>query len=304
MGRERSVKLGGPYIRIYDLAKELRLDNRRIIEDARREGVDAKVPSSIIHVEVAERIRNKYFPLKPPRDMRPRLIKANREYIALAPLDGRIRVVSLRADGTYSFLDDAQDQHNIIYLASSETLRLLQAVDELETLVNNPKAKESDFQEFFERNESFILNDEYRKAHSHIVLAEDARGPLIPDFVLEPFNQKGLCDLLELKLPSARVFTLKKNRDRFSSAVSDACAQLRKYRDFFDEEKNRIAIRDKYSLRMFRPKMFVIIGRRGKIDPIEVRRMESDYPNLHLRTYDDLIDRAKAKAEAMRKGTF
>jgi hypothetical protein len=43
--------------------------------------------------------------------MKPRLIKANREYIALAHLDGKIRVVSLKADGTYSFLDAALNDY-------------------------------------------------------------------------------------------------------------------------------------------------------------------------------------------------
>jgi hypothetical protein len=291
-------------IRVYELAKELKLDNKKVIEDARREGIDVNVPSNVIPHAFAEKIRGKYFPTRPQRDMRPRLIKANREYIALAQLGDKIRVVSLKADGTYSFLDEAENPHSIIYLANSEALRLQEKVEELEWLVNNPKVKEKDFQEFFNRNQNFILNDEYRRAHSHIVLSEDSYSPLIPDFVLEPYNQRALCDLLELKLPSSRIFTLKPNRDRFSSAVSDACAQLRKYRDFFDEEKNRIQVHDKYGLRAFRPKMFVIIGRRGTLDPIEVRKIETDTPNLHLRTYDDLIDKVKSKVEAIRQGRY
>ena len=49
-------------VRIYDLARELRVDSKRIIEDVRREGLDASVPSNSIPQEIAERIRNKYFP--------------------------------------------------------------------------------------------------------------------------------------------------------------------------------------------------------------------------------------------------
>src|ERR1051326_7426814 len=51
-------------IRIYDLAKELKLDTKRLIEEVRREGVDVSVPSNQVPKEVAERIRNKYFPKK------------------------------------------------------------------------------------------------------------------------------------------------------------------------------------------------------------------------------------------------
>ena len=51
-------------IRIYDLAKELKLDTKRLIEEVRREGVDVNVPSNSVSKELAEKIRNKYFPKK------------------------------------------------------------------------------------------------------------------------------------------------------------------------------------------------------------------------------------------------
>src|SRR4030088_1437774 len=51
-------------IRIYDLAKELKLDTKRLIEEIRREGVDVSVPSNSVSKELAEKIRNKYFPKK------------------------------------------------------------------------------------------------------------------------------------------------------------------------------------------------------------------------------------------------
>ncbi|HXG95219.1 MAG TPA: translation initiation factor IF-2 [Blastocatellia bacterium] len=65
----------GQKIRIYDLAKELKLDNKRVIEDARREGIDVSVPSNTVPFEVAERIRAKYFPKKAPVPVGPRLVK-------------------------------------------------------------------------------------------------------------------------------------------------------------------------------------------------------------------------------------
>src|SRR3954464_13039896 len=51
-------------IRLYDLAKELKLDTKRLIEEVRREGVDVSVPSNSIPKELADKIRNKYFPKK------------------------------------------------------------------------------------------------------------------------------------------------------------------------------------------------------------------------------------------------
>ena len=224
------------------------------------------------------------------------------KFISFALFGDKIKMVSLAPDGSYRILDETQHLHNILYVTSSETRALQIAVEELESLINDSNAKEKDFQNFFERHPDFILNDEHKKAHPHIVLAKDVGETLIPDFVLEPIDQSSLCDLLELKLPSAQIFVLKKKRMRFSAAVLEACAQLREYSSFFDEEENRRKIQEQYGLLAFKPKMFVIIGRRGNISPIEVRKIESDVPNLSLRTYDDVITRIRARVEKMKIG--
>jgi translation initiation factor IF-2 len=49
-------------VRIYDLAREVKQDTKRIMEDLRREGADVSVPSNSVSKELAEKIRNKYFP--------------------------------------------------------------------------------------------------------------------------------------------------------------------------------------------------------------------------------------------------
>lgn len=49
-------------VRIYDLAKELKQDTKRIIEELRREGADVSVPSNSVSVTLADKVRNKYFP--------------------------------------------------------------------------------------------------------------------------------------------------------------------------------------------------------------------------------------------------
>ncbi|MFL6215031.1 MAG: translation initiation factor IF-2 [Blastocatellia bacterium] len=78
----------GNKTRIYDLAKELKLDNKKVIDDARREGIDVSVPSNTVPNEVAERIRAKYFPKKATPKVAPRLIKhAHMESSAPAPAE-------------------------------------------------------------------------------------------------------------------------------------------------------------------------------------------------------------------------
>src|SRR2546422_130809 len=66
---------GQQKIRIYDLAKELKLDNKKVMEDARREGIDCSVPSNTVPKKVADRIRLKYFQKKLAPQVGPRLVK-------------------------------------------------------------------------------------------------------------------------------------------------------------------------------------------------------------------------------------
>jgi hypothetical protein len=120
--------------------------------------------------------------------------------------------------------------------------------------------------------------------------------------VLEPVDQNFLCDLLELKLPSSPVFIQKKNRERFSAAVSEARAQLLEYRRFFDEQKHRDSIYETYRLRAYMPKMFLVIGRLGDINPYNRRKIEASEPDLRVLTYDDVLGRKKAHLEDMKKG--
>src|SRR5436190_12691494 len=56
------MAIGKSSIRIYDLAREVKQDTKRVMEDVRREGVDVSVASNSVPFEVAEKVRNKYFP--------------------------------------------------------------------------------------------------------------------------------------------------------------------------------------------------------------------------------------------------
>jgi cold shock CspA family protein len=222
--------------------------------------------------------------------------KTSDECVAFALIQGKIRLVSLTQDGKYRFLDQETNLHHILYVGISETLSLQRAITEFEDLINSKSAKESDFQVFFERNPDFILNEDYKHAHPHIVLSRNESGPLVPDFVLEPVDRRSFCDLLELKQPSSEIFVLKKNRMRYSAAVYEAAAQLRDYSRFFDEEINRKNFQSNNpGLRAFRPRMFVIIGRRGKEDPLLNRIIQTDHPDFYLRTYDDILARMRWK---------
>jgi hypothetical protein len=223
------------------------------------------------------------------------------EFVAIGLLGNRLKLFSLHRDGRFVFLDK-MSTYGGVYVITSETLRLKQAVEELETLINEKNVREEDLQEFFEKNQEFILNDQYKKAHSKVVLQKDKQGTLVPDFILEPYNPERLCDILDLKLPSAKVWILKKNRPRFSYAVLEAVAQLREYSQFFEEEDNRSKILQEYGLLAYKPKLFVIIGRRGPVTPLVRRRIEIGTPDTKVLTYDDIIEKIRQTIFSTRKG--
>lgn len=49
-------------VRVYDLAKDLRVESKQLIEELRYDGLDVSLPSNTVSREWAERIRNRYFP--------------------------------------------------------------------------------------------------------------------------------------------------------------------------------------------------------------------------------------------------
>ena len=49
-------------VRIYDLARELKQDTKRVMEDLRRVGADVSVASNSVSAEFAEKVKLKYFP--------------------------------------------------------------------------------------------------------------------------------------------------------------------------------------------------------------------------------------------------
>ncbi|HYE75836.1 MAG TPA: translation initiation factor IF-2 [Blastocatellia bacterium] len=53
-------------VRIYELARELKQESKKVLEDARRLGVDVSVPSNTLDEAIAEKIRELYYPKKEP----------------------------------------------------------------------------------------------------------------------------------------------------------------------------------------------------------------------------------------------
>src|SRR5262249_40275511 len=118
----------------------------------------------------------------------------------------------------------------------------------------------------------------------------DGTGPLIPDFMLEPSG--GFADVLDLKRPSASLVTGRRDRLHQTAPVTEAIAQVREYRAYFDDPVHRDALHERYGLQAYRPTVAVIIGRDpgpGR-DPLELQRIWDELPgHVRIMTYDQLL---------------
>jgi hypothetical protein len=210
--------------------------------------------------------------------------------VGLLPTEDGIRLVELGESVTSEIEFGGHGLARLLYTWEMGSHELGTNIKELEHLINSKDVRESDFQSFFEQHAEFLTAHQYSAAHPHLVLSRDGEGPLIPDFLLEPFDQNDLADLLELKLPNVPIVVGTKDRRRLSAKVAEASAQLRTYRDYFEDRRNIASFQERSGLTVFRPHMFVLIGRRPALDPVAMRRIEGD---VTLWTYDDIIDRAR-----------
>ena len=165
---------------------------------------------------------------------------------------------------------------------------------QLEDLINDPNIGEHDLQLFFEEKPHLLAGTSYDRVVPHPILARDERGPLIPDFMLEP--RDGFADVLDLKLPGVNLVTGRRDRVHPTAHVSEAIAQVREYRAYFEDEAHRQAVRDRYGLKAYRPTVAILIGRDpGQArDPFELRRIWDELPrHVELMTYDQLLRRVR-----------
>lgn len=206
-----------------------------------------------------------------------------------------LQVVELFSDGALTVLHgEARFPAFLHFSVSGKLRRLLNAIEELEWFINRPDTTEAQIQKFFERNPDFLLGTEYNRIHPRIVLEKPDGGSLIPDFFLEPLDSPELCDIVDLKLPREKLTVAKKNRRRFAHSVWEVAAQLREYRDFFDDPRNRNLVKRRYKISAYKPSVAVIIGRSD--DTVSAQQMQAiraDLKPLRVLTYDQIVSRGR-----------
>ncbi len=116
------------------------------------------------------------------------------------------------------------------------------------------------------------------------------RKPIKPDFFV--VGPDSYADIVEFKLPELKGSPIvgQPNRETFSAELSSYISQTRVYREYFDDPRNREWVLSQYGFKVYKPKRYLIIGRRWHFSSDEWREIASDYNDLSILTYDDLID--------------
>ena len=162
-------------------------------------------------------------------------------------------------------------------------------------LWGNINTAEPDITSFLARDDnSFILSMRFGATDIFSELTcewqSQDKDSIRPDFfVVQP---NGYADIVEFKLPKLKSNSLvgKSNRETFSSEISSYISQTRVYAAFFDDPNNRQWFENKYGFKVYKPRRYLVAGRRSDFKSEEWREIKADYQNLEVMSYDDLVD--------------
>lgn len=217
--------------------------------------------------------------------------------MALTLTDGHVHVMPYHGGGLHHATTPTDSavllrpaRVNGTYWATFET-----AIEQLEALVNQPKVRESEIERLLQNNPLFLNSLGYRDIYHQVVLPRTFGADLRPDVIAEPADSQW-AEILDLKLPSAKVLVGRDDRAAMSAALTEAVAQLREYAAFFDDRKAAAQVEQKPGIRCYQPKLTVIIGRDpSRFSAEEQRRALSAHPDLRVVSYDDLLRAARTR---------
>lgn len=170
-------------------------------------------------------------------------------------------------------------------------------VEQLEFLINWPKTNEADLQKFFEENPHFLASPTQAIPLPHPRFPINDQESLIPDFVLRPVthpHRDSRWQVLDLKMPSAKLLSGKGRRVRFGAEVADAIVQLNDYTEYFRNPSNKDVIESILSHHLRFPSKAVLIGRMPRQEDVEALELaQSREPAVRIITYDEILDSQK-----------
>jgi hypothetical protein len=214
--------------------------------------------------------------------------------LALVERSGRIYIkpYSYRNSSTLEF---DQDQ-SVLSIGSEIPLPVttLEILAEFEEILNVQNVKEETIQKFLESYPEILRSLGYASCLPHVILREHGKKDLIPDFILQRPGNNGF-DILDLKLPTAKV-AISNPYLRISHEITKALAQLRAYRNYFNNRNNVSKFYRTYHLEPLSPELVVVIGRRlENLSYLERSEINEQSKGIRIISYDELLDYGKSR---------
>jgi len=176
-------------------------------------------------------------------------------------------------------------------LVKPEVFSLKELKQYEELILDNKNVTEREASQFFTQFPKFLSVGGYAEITREIVLYKNDGKPIYRvDFCRRKLGDK-FWDFVELKSPK-KPFIVKRGRHwKFSSDIEAGLHQAQNYRDFLEEDLNRLELEKRYGIKAFRPKILLIGGRfDDRIDPISLKKLISRYNNADIQSYDDIYN--------------
>lgn len=124
------------------------------------------------------------------------------------------------------------------------------------------------------------------------------RTSIKPDFFVS--MPDGYSDIVEFKLPLIKNNAIvgRNNRESFNAEINSYISQTRVYQEYFNDSLNRKYVESRHGIKVLHPKRWLVIGRRWMFLNDYLKKIEHDYKDLVIRTYDDIVDGIRSQLYA------
>lgn len=192
----------------------------------------------------------------------------------------------IKADAQYIFPIPNKDDY--IYSKLPQINRFIE-------IVGTKQSSETEITSFLTQSENkFIMSMAFvaTAIHSQLICdwQSEVKDSIKPDFFILKADQYG--HIVEFKLPHLKSNSVvgANNRETFSAEINSYISQTRVYSTYFDDPNNRKWFENKYGFKVFKPKRILVIGRRWDFSLDVWKEIISDYKDIEIMTYDDLVD--------------
>ena len=161
-------------------------------------------------------------------------------------------------------------------------------------ILDNATATEHDASQFFAKFPKFLTIGGYKQIAKEVVLYKPSGEAVFRvDFCRCKFGNN-YWDFVELKSPKVPFIVKRGQHWKFSSDIQGGIEQAQYYNDFLEESANRFELERRAQIKVFRPKLLLIGGRKSNIiNEEDLMRLISRYNQIEIHSYDDIYCFAK-----------